>query len=247
MKTIDLFVKSYKPDFWLLLISLETIKRNVKGYNKIILLIPESEKHDFETRYLPDRTEIFYVEDKSPGWLMQQVFKMSAHKYSSADFIMFSDSDNFFDHPLDLQELVKDDRPEILYTDWSLVGDAIVWREPTSRFLKRDIEWEMMRRLCLIYHRDTLVNLYNFEPDAEKIIMASNKFSEFNTISAFAYYNEPEKYKFKNTADWEYTEPHSLQVWSHSNKNSDSILHLKEYIRVLESIMKCFDVPVPNQ
>src|SRR6185312_3434520 len=117
-KTIDIFVKSYKKDLWLLTLSLETIKKNVTGYNNIILLIPEKDKHDFDTRNLPKRTLIYYVEDDGVGWLRQQWFKMSAYNYSDADFIMFSDSDNFFDHKINVQDIIKDDKPEILYTDY---------------------------------------------------------------------------------------------------------------------------------
>lgn len=248
MATIDIFCKTYKGDFDLLHIALETIKRNVTGYSNLILLIPEKDKHDFDTRNLPERTLIHYVDDNDEkGWLRQQVFKMKAHEYCFSDFIMFTDSDCFFDHRLDLQELIADGKPEVLYTDWKDVGDAIVWKEPTSKFLKQEAEWEMMRRNNQVYHRSTLVDLSEFDPNFEEIIMKSNAFSEFNTISSYAYQHEKEKYKFVNTAEWTYVPPHSVQVWSHSSKaDGVSELHLREYIRTLESIMKCFDCPIPK-
>lgn len=245
MPTIDLFIKSYKKDFWLLHIALETIRRNVTGYNSIILLIPEHEKHDFDTRNLPDRTLIHYVQENySNGWMHQQVFKLQAYKYSNADYIMFSDSDCLADHPINLQDFIVDDRPEILYTDWARVGDAVAWRAPTERFMKGTVDWEFMRRNNCVFHRSTLEAISQYEPNIETVVMNSEKFSEFNVIGAFAFKYERHKYNFINTDDWTYVEPRMLQVWSHADKNGDE-LHMKEWIRVLESVMKAFNVPVP--
>jgi len=245
-KTIDIFVKSYKKDLWLLTLSLETIKKNVTGYNNIILLIPEKDKHDFDTRNLPKRTLIYYVEDDGVGWLRQQWFKMSAYNYSDADFIMFSDSDNFFDHKINVQDIIKDDKPEILYTDYEQLPDAKIWKEPTDKFIGEPQQYEFMRRLPLIYHRQTLVNIAEYAPKLEHTIMTSHRFSEFNAIGAYAYKFERDKYNFVNTDGWEYVQPHSIQVWSHASKmpGSDE-LHLREYIRILETLLKSFGVIVP--
>lgn len=243
--TIDIFIKSFKNDFWLLRLSLATLKRNVSGYNNVILLIPEKDKHDFDTRDLPYRTYIHYVTDEGVGWLQQQVYKMSAHKYCHADYIMFSDSDCFFDHQINLQDYIVDDKPEILYTSWQDVGDAIVWKQPTEEFFGEPVEWEMMRRNNQIYHRSTLVALSEYKNDIEKIVMSSHRFSEFNVISTYAYKFEKDKYKFKNTAEWIYVPPLSIQTWSHSNKNGD-LMHVKEYCRILETIIISFGLPLPE-
>lgn len=247
MATIDIFLKSYKNDFWLLNLALETIKKNVTGYQNIILLIPEEDKELFDTRNLPERTLVHYVHDRKPGWLMQQVFKMKAHEYCYADYIMFSDSDCFFDHPINLQDCIKDDKPEILYTDWSLVGDAKCWREPTEKFLKEPVEWEMMRRNQMVFHRSTLVAISEYEPNIEEVIMGSEKFSEFNAMAAYAFKYEKEKYTWTNTEGWEFVEPLAIQVWSHSSKKpGESEIHHLEYIRTLETIIKAFGLPLPE-
>jgi hypothetical protein len=245
--SIDILIKSYKKDFWLLQLALKSISKNVTGYNNLVLLIPEKDKHDFDTRILPERTLIYYIEDKSPGWLYQQVCKLQAYKYCYADYIMFSDSDCFFTYPINLQYFIKDGRPEILYTDWGKVGDAICWKEPTEAFMKEPVPYEMMRRNCLIYHRSTLINISEYEPDMEKVVMNSKRFSEFNAMSAYAYKYEREKYNFINTDDWKYTEPKSVQVWSHcSKKEGVSEVHLREYIRTLETIIKSLGINLPE-
>ncbi len=100
---------------------------------------------------------------------------------------MYSDSDCFFSRPINLQDYIKDNKPEILYTSWDLVGDAIVWKEPTENFFGEPVEFEMMRRNNQIYHRSTLVALSEYKDNIEKIVLGSYRWSEFNVISTFAY------------------------------------------------------------
>jgi hypothetical protein len=245
--TIDIFIKSYAKDFWLLKIALQTITRNVTGYNNLVLLIPEKDRDSFDTRELPPRTLIYYVPDVGNGWLRQQYFKMTAYKYCHTEYIMFSDSDCFFTYPINLQDCIKDNKPEILYTGWEKVGDALCWKAPTELFLKEPVEWEMMRRNQQCYHRSTLVAISEFEPNVENIIMGSTRFSEFNTMSSYCYKHEKEKYTFVNTADWTYVPPLAEQVWSHASKKNDvSEIHLREWIRILETILKAHGIDVPQ-
>ena len=245
-KTIDIFIKSYRKDFWLLHLALETIKKNVTGYNNLILLIPENEKELFDTRNLPERTLVHYVNEYGSGYLFQQWCKMNAHNYSYADYILFSDSDCFFTYPINLQDHIKDDKPELLYTSWDKVGQAIIWKEPTERFMKREVLWEGMRRNCLIYHRSTLVAISEYEPNLENIIMQSERWSEFNCMTYFAFIYENSKYNFIDTDNWEFTPAKAEQVWSNASKEPGADdLHLREYIRILETIIKSFNLPLP--
>lgn len=247
MKTIDIFIKSYSKDFWLLHVCIMTIQRYVTGYRNIVLVIPEHEKDLFDTRGLPENTLIHYVNDQShDGWLHQQWFKMSAHRYTDADYILFGDSDCIFTYPLDLQPFVQDGRPEILYTSWDKVDAAICWKRPTEIFMKEPVPYEFMRRNCMIYHRQTLVDIEAYCPQLEQMIMNSKiRFSEFNAMGAFAYKYHSEKYNFVNTDNWNYTEPKAIQVWSWADKNGD-IGHKNEYIRILETILMAFGIKIPT-
>jgi len=239
--TIDIFYKSYKKDFWLLHYSLLSITKNVTGYNNIILLIPEADKHDFDTRVLPDRTLIHYIHEDGNGYLFQQWCKINAASYSEADYILFADSDCFFDHKINLQDFIP--LPEILYTSYDQLPDAIIWKKPTEQLIGEEINWEFMRRNCLIFHRSTLVNLNKWNPKLKDIIMNSHRFSEFNLMGAYAWKFEREKYNFVNTDNWQYVEPKAIQVWSHASKEPGADdLHLREYIRILETLIKAFAI-----
>lgn len=250
-KNLDIFYKSWHKDFWLLYLSLQSLAKNVTGYNNIVILIPEDEKELFDTRKLPEtilgRIFIHYVKEEGHGYLFQQWCKVSAYNYTHAEFILFADSDCIWDHKIDLAKYVDNGKPEILFTDYEQIPDAKIWIEPTSNFIKETVKFEFMRRNCLIYHRDTLVAISAYAPDLKKTILNAEKFSEFNAIGAYAFKFERDKYSFINTDDWQYVPPKSEQVWSHANKiPGQSETHHLEYIRTLETIMRAFDVPIPE-
>lgn len=246
MNSIDVFIKTHKPDFWLLQLALRTFSKNVSGYKHLRILVPEKDKHDFDTRILPRRTFIHYVEDKEPGYLYQQVCKLNAHKICDAAFILFTDSDAFWPKPIDLRSMLNGGKPEILYTDYNKLPDAMIWKEPTEKLIGAPIPFEYMRRLPLMYHRSTLEGLHSKIPNIDDIVMSSERFSEFNLIGAYAARFENDKYTWTNTDNWQYVEPAATQVWSHATKEPGADeLHLREYIRVLETIIKSFDIAIP--
>jgi len=248
-RLVDVFIKSYRGDFWLLYLCLKSIARNVTGYNNIVILIPEDDKELFDTREMPERTLIHYVKDiPGKGWLYQQWYKLSAYNYCYAPYILFADSDCIFTYPINLQEFVADDKPEILYTDWSKVGDAIAWKPPTEAFMKEPVPYEFMRRNCCIYHRSTLLAIKEYAPDLEQTIINSARFSEFNCLGAYAYKYERDKYNFVNTDQWEFVPAKAEQVWSHSSKAKGvSEIHLREWIRICETLLKTFGIEMPNK
>lgn len=216
MKSIDIFYKTYHQDKKWLEYSLRSLTKFVTGYNNIVILVPINDKRYFESIVLPERATIQYVKEYGTGYLFQQVCKIQAHKYCSSEFILCSDSDLIFDHPINLQDFIADGKPEILYTSYDKVGDAICWKEPTETFIKEPQEFEWMRRNALIYHRSTLEAIEKYEPNLEYIIMNSVRFSEYNAIGAYAWKYEREKYNFVNTDTWEYTRPKAVQYHSYT-------------------------------
>lgn len=214
--SISIFYKTYGKDAEWIKHSLRSLTKYVTGYDNIIILIPIHEKHLFESIDFPPRTIVHYIRESGSGYLFQQWCKISAHKYSDSDYILFSDSDLIFDHDINLQDFIADGKPEILYTSYDKVGDAICWKKPTEDFIKEPVEYEFMRRNALIYHRDTLEAIERYEPNLQHIIMNSERFSEYNAIGVYAWKYERERYNFVNTDTWEYTRPKAVQYHSYT-------------------------------
>jgi len=232
---IDIFYKSYSKDFKWLEFSLKSLSKFVSVYNEIHIVIPEKDKYLFDSIKLPERTIVHLVNEYGNGYLYQQFCKITAHKHCSAEFILFADSDCIFDKPTDLNDMIVEGKPEILYTEYSKVGDAICWKECTDRFMNAPQEYEFMRRLPLIYHRSTLELISAMPINLEQYIMNSERFSEFNIMGAYAFRHQREQYNFINTDNWTYAPPISTQLWSHAKENG-SDLERQEYLKAREVI-----------
>jgi glycosyltransferase involved in cell wall biosynthesis len=202
---VDIFIKSYKNDFKWLKYSLQSLAKYVTGYNEIIIIIPEGERHLINFP-LPERTFVHTIEERGNGYLFQQYAKMIAHHYCSGDYVMYLDSDCIFHSPVNIEDLIKDGKPQILMTNYKEL-EGSPWQKPTAEFLGKVPEFEFMRRHCFIYHRQTLANLEKwFKKDLKEYILSrpGGTFSEFNVIGFFAYLFERDRYNFIDTKDWAY-------------------------------------------
>ena len=224
---IDIFYKSYRKDFKWLYYSIKSIRKFVTNYNQIIIVIPKEDKDILDYSILEGlKYKVFTVDEYGNGYLYQQWIKMSAYKYCDSEYILFCDSDCIFDKKIDLSDYVNK-KPEILYTDYSKVGDAICWKEPTEKFIGKSIEYEFMRRNFLIYLKNTLVDIHKTYPNLESIIVDSEAFSEFNAIGAWIYFNESDKYQLINTDFAENLSSFGKQFWSWSDLNDDDLEQIK--------------------
>lgn len=237
---IDIFIKSYAKDFRWLNYCLKSIDKYVSGYNELIIVLDEGDNINLDQlTVIPNNTKIHFVKKEGIGYIHQQYCKLIAHTFSSAEKIMFVDSDFIFDEDLDLRTLSE--KPEILMTDYLNVGGAICWREPTEKFLSRSIQFEFMRRLPLVYNRLTLINIGVSHPYLKSIVLSSNRFSEFNVIGAYAYFYERDNYNFVNTDNWTYVKPLGVQLWSWADFKSDEPLHKEECERARNIIKELFN------
>lgn len=241
MSSVDVFYKSYAKDFSLLKYSLKSLIKNVKNVNKVQIVFPSKDTKKFLSTFWDLDYKNFDIEwsteiEYGNGYLFQQWCKMNAYEYSNADYILFADSDCIFNRQIDLKDYVKSGKPEILYTSWDKVGDAKCWREPIEKFMGEPVEWEFMRRNCLIYHRSTLENIAREYPNLKDQILSSGRFSEFNALGAWAFKNEREKYNFINTDNWQYEPPKAEQLWGWAEKNNPNEPHPFEYARSLKII-----------
>jgi hypothetical protein len=82
-------------------------------------------------------------------------------------------------------------------------------------YLGLPVEHEYMRRLPLLYRKDTLARLRSHYPELNSRleILGSRAFSEFNFIGGFIQHFEPHLYSIVNTED-ELPEPLCKQFWS---------------------------------
>lgn len=215
--SIDIFIKSYPKDFPYLYYCLESINKFVTGVDNVVIVLPMGANVDFNPHVLPKKVHIIFEEEIGNGYIFQQYCKLNAHNYCFSNYIMFVDSDCIFKRPINLQTLIRENGcTEILKTKYEHVGDAICWKEPTEKFFdgKIPVEYEYMRRNCMMYRRETLVNLYSLKKDMKSYVLKQDRFSEFNVVGVFIENYEPQNYILTDTANWEYKDHFIEQLWS---------------------------------
>jgi hypothetical protein len=214
---VDIFIRTYHKDLPWLAHALRSIHKHVTGHRRIIVAIPVGQGHLLS--HLTAEA-VIEVPDMSDGYLGQQLTKMNAWLYTDADAVLFWDSDTVATEPINiLEEYTINGKPIIYCTPYERVGEAQMWRQPTEVAMGFGVSLEYMRRLPLLYHRETLLSACCYIPRAVGKSIAEHmaergRFSEFNAIGAFAHRFRANEYAFRNT-DYYKPPPNKVrQYWS---------------------------------
>lgn len=210
MKT-DIFIKTCEHDRPYHAHCMESISRYCSGFGRTIVVDGEH----------------------AQGYLHQQVVKLHADTYSSADYILVTDSDTLFTTPVTPQSFMRDGRPMWLMTPWSQEMLAHPgtsrWFHVMKAFFGVEPRYEMMRRQPFMFPRHVLERLRAYclrkhGKTIEMYIMQSGAFSEWNILGMFCHMFHHEEFHWIDT---EHELPPTLvrQFWSHDpiGKNIEEI------------------------
>lgn len=227
---VDIFIRTYANDIEALKYCLASINKYCSEFRDIIITVPAKDRHllGYDPRY-----KVITVPHYANDYLGQQATKLMAHEHcGNADYVMFIDSDCVVTENVTPKSFMRNNRPYILKTRYSELGDSVPWQSITERALGWKPEWEYMRRHPLMYHIEHLSQLRNYmqikhTKRLETYILEqpNNAFSEFNVLGAFCERYYSDRYHFQDTAE-ELPKPKILQFWSHDwhNGNRDKIL-----------------------
>jgi hypothetical protein len=221
---IDIFIRTYKKDFPLLKYSIYSILKFVKSYRNIIVTVRNKEYNELlsflknELCYQENMNIIkiysVYNFDDTIDYLGQQITKLNAHFFTSADYILYIDSDCVFYDYYDINNLFTNGKIDLFVEKWEdLSNNYEVWKI-FLELIGLNTPYEFMRRFPLIYPssilkniRDFITNKYDrpFEDACLHLYNLAKKkspnrhplfFSEFNLIGAYSFLYKPEYYNF---------------------------------------------------
>ena len=214
LASVDLFIRSYKKDFEWLWYCLKSCAKSAKGFRQTHIVVPHGDQH--ELNYLTlEKVHICprYEED----YLGQQVTKLNADLYSSADFICHIDSDTVWLHDISPNDFIHQGKAIMYYEPYDKIGEC-PWQPIVEETLGWKPEFEFMRRPPHIYPRWIYKEMRDFLQARHKMpfdtfvsTRPERKFSEYNTLGAFAWKHH------KNKFDWRYPtqdKPTVRQFWS---------------------------------
>ena len=229
---ISIFIRTYHKDLKWLNFCLESIHKNLKGWDEIVICIPTGQESLLS--HLTQETVVtckIYKDD----YLGQQISKLNAHEYCKGDYILYVDSDVVFKPGADVRDYFHDNKPVILKAKYDSVGGAICWKKPTEKLFKETIDYEFMRRAPQLFHFSTLEMINESFPDLENYVMSQpyRKFSEFNALGFYAEKMQPESYEIiditNGVPEW-LPENKSVQKWSWGGITEDIQKELEGYL-----------------
>jgi hypothetical protein len=154
------------------------------------------------------------------GYINQQYSKMRADLFTDSEYVMFIDSDTICYGDNTADDFFTDGKPDLLYSQWDEVGQALSWRAPTKAWLGIDPPYEFMRRFPLTYPSKIIENCRGYMEDVNgrsllDIMKGAAAISEFNLIGAYAWEFESHKFNWVHPeVDGEKPNPFK-QYWSH--------------------------------
>lgn len=229
---VSIFIRTYHKDLKWLKYCLESIHKNLTGWNEIVICIPTGQEsllsHLTQERVVTCK---IYKDD----YLGQQISKIKAIKHCKGDYILFVDSDVVFKKGASITDYFINNKPIILKSRYDSVGEAICWKEPTENLFKESIEFEYMRFAPQIFHRSTLEMFNESFPDIENYIINQphRQFSEFNALGYYAEKMQNESYSIIDVTNGlieEITENKAVQFWSWSNLTPFEEMKIKQII-----------------
>lgn len=228
----DVFIRTYKKDRFWLRYCIASIHKYLTGHSRVIVCVPKGEYIYFQRLdFLKNENLVYWKPICADGYIDQQINKLMAHQYTQSDYILFIDSDVVFTQPTHIRDYFIDNKPFIVKTNYTLVGEAICWKESTERIMGWGCDYEYMRRIPLLYHRKTLERL-NGTIDCLSLYKEIT-LSEFNLIGAFAQRFEPDNYIFLDTEVDAAIIPINTakQYWSWGGITSEIRAELNEIIK----------------
>jgi hypothetical protein len=226
---VDILIVSHGKDVDWLRYCLLSLHKFASGFRNVVVVWPRLEQEIIAKAKLqgPIVVRLFDQKPYPLGQLHHQVQKCFSDLHCpGADYIFHIDSDAILREPTKPEDFFVDGKPILLIDTWNNAGNGRQWKPMVDSALKIDSQYETMRWMTIVHHRDTYPGLRDFISTHHGIAfedyVLSQKpeypqgFAEFNTIGNFALLYRSEWYHIWNiprVGRWPSIK--YIQFWSH--------------------------------
>lgn len=230
--SISIFVRTYHRDIKWLNYCLQSIHKNLLGWNEIVICIPTGQESLLS--HLTSEKVVtckIYKDD----YLFQQVSKIQANQHCKGEYILFVDSDVIFKPNANVLDYFYENKPIVLKAKYDSVGEAICWKAPTEKLFKENIDFEYMRFAPQLFHKSTLEMFNDSFHDIENYVMSQpyRQFSEFNALGFYAEKMQNNDYSIIDVTNGvpEYLpKNNAVQKWSWGGISEEIKKELESYL-----------------
>jgi hypothetical protein len=194
----DIVIRSYYKDFQWLRYALRSIKRYCRGFSRVVLITPKSSQPKLDWMELGGDVTLT-CPDYRDDYLGQQVTKLTADIFTSAEYICHIDSDCVFCRRTTPDDLFESEKPVVRMTSYDDLDPHLPWKELTEKLLQREIFYDFMRtppytfpRWIYKSFREHVLSKHSTSLESYILGQPYRGFSEFNALGAYAwlYYND---------------------------------------------------------
>jgi len=210
MPGIDILIPTYHADFVWLDFCLRAVKKFTSGFRKVII-VSDNDGHKIPQSILDIMPATVIYKDlptvwpaklnHRPGYLWQQVLKLSWLDFTDADAVLILDSDEMLVKHI-TPRTFRDERGRWrwAYRNWEDAGSANMWKVPTQEVLKFEPQYEAMPFAPFIFERKIT---YDFIQYLKEIHGATDLYDVFfkYDMTLFSEYNAYGSYVFKFDSD----------------------------------------------
>ena len=202
------FCRTYHKDAERLVYLLKSIEKFCDGFAGITVVSPKSSEDAIRpvVERFPFASYSVCEANAPRDFIGQQLTKMTAHHYAQYDYIIHIDSDCAIIRPVTPAEIMKDGKPVMLmgpYATFYERGFNVPWQSVTSRFARRQVNYEFMRRFPLTFPfafypamNEWFEKNHGVKVEDAWRLIHGDLFSEFNIMGAFSYYSEEQYHTF---------------------------------------------------
>ena len=218
----DLFIRTYRKDFDWLRLCLVSISKFCHGFGSVIVIVPRSSRGWLAR--LPRLDKNVHVElcpDYPDDYLGQQVTKLFADTFSTADFLCHVDVDCIFQHDVSPSDFIVGDKPIVAFRRFEELGRHWPWRTPASRFLGWDLEHDYMQQPPFTYPRwlyarvrAHALSVHGMDIARYVLSMQPRGFSEFNVLGGYSWARYQDRFVWVHADDSGDVQPHCRWYWS---------------------------------
>ena len=216
MAKVSLYIRTYKRDIAWLDFCLQSIHRNLKGWDEIVVCIPKGQEHHL--RYAEGIrivTSPVYKDD----YVGQQVRKLLCHQRVSGDLVLIVDSDLIFLPGAAVTDYMEGGMPRILTYKWPKPDDYLTtgWRPTVVKLFGAYPPCSFMQgHGARLFRKSTLEAFSHRFPDIDKFArqLPRKQFSEFEFLGFFVFVHERSSYHLTELTESPMPTYHTRQYWN---------------------------------
>ena len=216
MPKVSLFIRTYKRDIAWLDFCLQSIHRNLKGWDEIVVCIPEGQEHHLRHA---EGVRIVTSPTYPNDYVGQQVSKLLCHQYVAGDLILIVDSDLIFLPGASVADYMKGGKPLIMTRRWPTPPDKLTlkWQPIIAKLLGETPPCSFMQgHGARLFRKSTLEAFSRRFPEIDGYARQQprKEFSEFQFLGFFIHLNERADYHLVELSENPVPTYHTRQYWN---------------------------------